>query len=339
MVSVPNNTFAGLSMERVLDKPFFVSEWDHAWPDEWRAESPLAYAAVAAFQGWSGATIHTYRYGTWGPVDRLGGGASTINGITYRNHFDAFNDPAKFGLFYQAALLFRRGDVRPGGKTVALRIPEDMPDWLLKTPADLAALTALPEVHRMGMALPGEPVQADAVVPSDKPAVDLQAGEVTSDTGELYRNWLKRIGWIDTPRTKAAYGFLGQAGRIELQGLALEVKTDFATIALSSLTDEPIEESADLLLTAVGRCDNTDAQYDEKHSRQLSFGRAPVLIEPIEATVAIKTKRPNLKVWVISEHGEAVTRLPVEYKDGVLSFEIGPQPPWNPSTIYYLIKV
>ena len=349
MVSAPTNAFASLSFERTLDKPFFVSdtldkpffvsEWDHAWPDEWRAESPLAYAAVGAFQGWSGFTIHTYRYSTWVPEDRLGGGASTINGITYRNHFDAFNDPAKFGLFYHTALLFRRGDVRPGEQRVAIDIPDEWPDWRLKRPGDIPALTLLPEVHRMGLALPGASCEAEAVVPPDQPTVDPAAGEVFSDTGELYRSWTRRYGWIDTARTKAAYGFLGQAGRIDLQGLSLEVETDFAVIALSSLTDEPIERSDSLLLTAVGRCDNAGARYDEGHTRQFDPGHAPVLIEAIEAQIEMKTDRPNLKVWVISEQAEAVARLPTEYREGRLGFRIGPQPSWNPSTTYYLIKI
>ena len=79
--------------------------------------------------------------------------------------------------------------------------------------------------------------------------------------------------------------------------------------------------------------------YDEAHTRQLDFGHTPVCIEPIRAKIRLKTERPNLKVIVISRHGEFVTRLPVEYADGVLHFEIGPQPSWNPSTIYYLIRV
>jgi len=338
MVGVTGNAFSHLSLMRLLDRPFFVSEWDHAWPDEWRAESPLAYAAVAAFQGWSGVVIHTYRYNTWTPEDRLGGGASTINGITYRNHFDAFNDPAKFGLFYHAALLFRRGDVRPADESVAVQVADEE-GWPLKWSRDIPALEGLVEKHRVGMVLPGEPCAADCVVPASQSAVNPNDGEVLSDTGELWRSWARRIGWIDAPRTKAAYGFLGEARPITLKGLELNVKTDFATIALSSLTDDPICESGTLLLTAVGRCDNTDAQYDETRTHQLGFGRAPIIIEPIEAQVAIHTTRPNLKVWVISDKGEAVTRLPTEYKDGVLRFEIGPQPRWNPSTMVYLIKV
>ena len=54
--------YPSLTMMRVLDRPFFVSEWDHPWPNEWRAESVLNLAAVSALQGWSGTAIHTYRY-------------------------------------------------------------------------------------------------------------------------------------------------------------------------------------------------------------------------------------------------------------------------------------
>ncbi|MHB1296819.1 MAG: glycoside hydrolase 5 family protein [Anaerolineae bacterium] len=336
MLGETRTTFDPLSMLRTLDKPYFASEWDHAWPAPYRAESPLWYAAVGALQGWSGFAIHTYRYGNH-PTDCMG--ATTINGVTYRMHFDTFNDPAKFGLFYHAALLFRRGDVKESATSVAVQVPEDMPGWRMKKPFELPGLALLPEQHRTGVALPGRPVDADASVPIDMPAVDTVAGEVCSDTGELYRNWQQRIGWIDTAMTKAAYGFLGEAGPISLDGLTLQVQTDFAVIALSSLTDEPIAASRSLLLTAVGRADNSDARYDETGTRQLDRGHAPVLIEPIEADVVVTTSRPNLKVWVIADNKEAVTPLPTTYEDGAFRFHIGAQPAYNPSTMYYLIRI
>jgi hypothetical protein len=162
---------------------------------------------------------------------------------------------------------------------------------------------------------------------------------VLSDTGELYRNWQKRFGWIDTPRTKVVYGFLQEAGEITLDGLSVSANTDFAVLALSSLSDDSIDRSKSLLLTAVGRCDNAGAQYDPEHRKQIDPGHPPVMIDPVRALLKIRTTRPNLKVLVISEHGDLVTRLPVSYEDSVLRFEIGPQPRWNPSTMYYLIKV
>lgn len=92
-------------------------------------------------------------------------------------------------------------------------------------------------------------------------------------------------------------------------------------------------------MTAVGRCENSDAVYNEDQTRLLKAGHHPVLIEAIEATIHLRTARPNLKVLLISEHGELVIKLPTRYEDGVLTFDIGPQPDWIPSTMYYLIRV
>lgn len=338
MVSSLENSFKSLAASRLSGKPFFVSEWDHAWPDEWRAESSLAYAAVAAFQGWSGVTIHTYRYSTWEAEDRLGGGAETINGITYRNHFDAANDPAKFGLFYHAALILRRGDLQPGASWVNVEVTGEGDEWLLIKPDDLPALTGLVERHRTGMLLPGQEATQGDSHPAGETCVSEKDGEVFSDTGEMWRSWQKGYGWIDTPSSKAVYGFVDTVPRITLKGLEIEAKTDFAVIALSSLTRDPLEEAKSILLTAVGRCDNSEAEYNTSHTLQTSFGHTPVLIEPIQAVITLHSNVPNLKVFVISQHGELVTRLPVEYAAGKLRFEIGPQPAWNPSTIYYLIR-
>ena len=337
MVGEAETTFDRLSFMRTLDKPYFVSEWDHAWPAPYRAESPVWYAAVGALQGWGGFTIHTYRYGTHHPQDWMG--ATSINGSPYRKHFDTFNDPAKFGLFYHAALLFRRADVRESDASVAIQTTEDLPFWPYRTSVDVPALTLLPEKHRVGVVVPGAPADADEVVSPDKVAVDTGQGEVRSDTGELWRSWEKRIGWIDSPRTTAAYGFLGEAGTISISGLELEVETDFATIAISSLTDDPISESDALLLTAVGRADNSGAEHNEEGTVTLDQGHAPVIIEPIEAKIKLETARPNLKVWVIADNKEAVTPLETEYEEGVLTFNIGPQPFYNRSSIYHIIRI
>lgn len=339
MVRATDTTLGVLSLMRLADRPFFVSEWDHAWPDPFRAESPLFYAAQAAFQGWGGCTIHTYRYSTWPPEEeRIGGGAQTINGITYRNHFDTFNDPAKFGLFYQAALLLRRGDVQPAREAVGVHDLGD--DRLLQTHQHLPALQLTAERHRLGILLPGqvEPHGWRAIL-SGETLVAEEAGQVLSDTDELGRNWQKGYGWIDTPRTQAVYGFLREAGELRLSSLKIQASSEFAVICLSSLSTKAIEEAEFLLLSAIGPCDNTEVQYSLDGRRQLSFGHAPVLMEPITASLALRTRHAHLKVWVISDHGEAVSRLPTRYHEGYLHFQIGPQPPYNPSTIYYLIRL
>ena len=93
------------------------------WPNSYRAEGPIYYAAVGALQNWSGFTIHTYSYGTrLEEMKILGRELSTpVAGVPYREGiFSTWNDPAKFGLFYHSALMFRRGDITPANQKYAI---------------------------------------------------------------------------------------------------------------------------------------------------------------------------------------------------------------------------
>ena len=315
--------------QRLLDRPLFISEWDSTWPNEWRAESPLMLAALCAHQDLAGTTIHTYRY-RYTPADCMG--AVVMDGVGYRVNFDTFIDPAKFGLFYHAALLFRRGDVAPALKTAGIRISEDM--IFNKAWEKIPAAGPAAERHKAGMVLPGQDIKTDLSVSPDDTLGHEDGDSVLSDTGEIYRNWAKRISWIDTARTKAAYGFLGETGEIALAGLKLKVDTPFAVIAVSSLSDEPIEGSDNLLLTAVGRADNTDATYNTEHTQRHEVGHAPILIERIDAAIKMTTNQANLSVRAIDAQGFHTGTIPSTYDQGVLSFRIGEVFP----SMYYLIQ-
>jgi hypothetical protein len=322
------------SRGRLLDRPFFVSEWDQTWPNEWRAESPLMLAGLAAFQEWSGTTIHTYRYRNCDPKGRMG--AVVMYGVGYRVNFDTFNDPAKFGLFYQAALLFRKGHVSPAKKSVGLQLREEdifAPVVRHGRRVPVPALAALSEQHRAGVILPGQTVTADEIVRSDTPEPATE-GAIASDTGELCRDRERKLGWIDTPCTKAAYGMLGKAGALELDGLKLTVKTAFATVALSSLDGEPLENSANILLTAVGRADNTNARYNEDHTERFYVGDAPILIEVIEAEIEMKTSQPHLRLLAIDPDGFIRDHSTISIEDSLARFAIGGKYP----SMYYLIQ-
>jgi hypothetical protein len=325
------NMLTGLTFNRVAGKPYFVSEWDNPWPNEWRAESSLLMAAVGAFQGWGGFCIHTYRYSRDEDVEMIGKPITSdaIGGVYYRGGvFDTFNDPAKFGLFYHAALIMRRGDVR-GATTTLNVVLEDQ-----TSRSRMKALQLTPEKHRVEMVLPGMVSTGATIVSPEEVVFDAEKGEVFSDTGELYRSFEKKFGWIDTPKTKAAYGFLGKEGTLALQDLKINVTTDFATVALSTLTDEPINSSSNMLLTAVGRADNTNSRYNEDHTQQLEVGHGPIQVQIIAATVKIKTDKKDLRVFAINPQGFIIGYIPSEYRDGVFEFEIGGIYP----SMYYLIQ-
>ena len=341
ITSTTNSQLAAVCASRLHGQPMIMTEWDMPWPNSYRAEAPIWFPAVACLQGWSSMTIHTYSYGTnLSHLDLLGKEASspTIGSVPYREGiFTCWNDPSKFGLFYHGALMMRRGDVSEAKKTIGARIT----DLTVNTVS--AAGCALPstamEIHRVDTVLDTTDVSdLDDIRPIGEAFPRENPKLIVSDTGELKRDVAKRRGFVDTPRTKAMYGFLGHAGantfggdKLEVEGLKVLCNTDFATIAMSSLTDDAIEHSDNILLSTIGRSRSRGAQFDGE--KLLDFGTGPIECEVIDAEIELKTSRENLRVWSVNSDGYYIGRIPTTYEDGWLKFHVGP----NFTGCYYLI--
>ena len=313
-------------------KPVFFSEWDITWPNAYRALGVPHMAAVACLQDWSGMTIHTYSYSSFlDRIDIMGKESSSdsIGSIAYRDgYFSIWNDPTKMNLFYHAALMLRRSDVKPANKLVGATLSEPL------SKLNFQAFTSLVERHRIETVLEGtdtsafdEIVKDTDVIPRENPL------RIESDTGELWRDLRRSIGAVDSPRTKIVYGMLGRYTAndtrrrdilgldLKLNGMTVDCLTDFAVVALSSLTDDPIENSPHMLLTTIGRARNTGAQFDGE--KMIDVGHAPIISEVIEADIAIKTDYPNLRVWGVNAEGYYVGNLDTTYEDGWLKFHVG----------------
>ena len=320
-VSGTKNSYLAVSgYNTSKDRPTYVSEWDMPWPNEYRAESVIYSAAVGSFQGWSGFAIHTYSYlPDSSRIDKIGEEVSSdmIANVPYRQGvFATWNDPAKFGLFYHAALITRRGDVREGEKLYGVDNPE------LKWDADRVGAN----IERYKFATSLDNVDGLEALP-----LDTDESFAKSDTGELYRSWELGYGTVDTEMTKCAYGSLARNGEIKLSGMTVKCKTDFAVIAMSSLTGDPITKSDNILLTTVGRAQNTDAKFIK--DLMVDVGRAPITIENIEAEIELETCYEGMKVWAVSAEGYYIGNVPTEYENGKLKFRLGE----TSRSMYYLI--
>jgi hypothetical protein len=117
--------------------------------------------------------------------------------------------------------------------------------------------------------------------------------------------------------------------------MSVDSYTDFGVIALSSLTDEPIEKSTNMLLSAIGRARNTGAQFDG--DKMIDVGHAPIMAEVIHANVKLKTEHgEKLRVWGVNAEGFYSGMLPTTYEDGWLKFHIGDVQ--NPACYYLIVK-
>ena len=146
------------------------------------------------------------------------------------------------------------------------------------------------EKHKVRFVFEGDKEFANAISPDNEGPAGFNRDTVISDTGELYRNWAASYGLIDTARTKSVFGTFKKGQKIQLKnGVEFEMSEEFATVTLTSLSGEDLDDARLILITAVGRADNTDAQYNEDHTKRISLGHGPVLIEPINATVRMKS--------------------------------------------------
>jgi hypothetical protein len=325
LVSEGPGAFCGwLAFNRVNGKPFSVSEWGEPWPNEWRAEMPLHLAYMAALQGWDGMAIYTYCHSAAPPPDYITG------------YFETFNDPALFGLFPHAALLYRRGDAAGARKRIGVKLGSRDEAVLNPIGAGLGALLAV-ETHRMEVLLPGrQATGVDEVVGRDEGGA--RANPIRSDTGEYERHFetegQRGYAVIRTPRTAAAYGFLGGRGGIDAGAAAFDIATDFATVAVSSLTEEAIAESDDLLVTAVGRAENNRQVFDLIHRRLVSSGEGPIMVEPIRGVVTIRTRRKDLRCHALDAEGRAMAEVKLAPTRDGLELRLGD----GPKTCYWRIR-
>ncbi len=335
--------FPNLGKCKLANKPFFISEWDMPWPNSYRAEGPIYYAAVGALQGWSGFAIHTYAYGTRLEDMKVLGReqSSPVAGVPYREGiFSVWNDPAKFGLFYHAALMLRRSDVSPAKKKIA--VFSKPVDKVVTTPQT----TGL-EQHFLANTFEDKlPAGYDELISEDDKIPVPEPGKFVSDNGELWRDLKKRIGAVDTPRTKVFYGFLNLNGprssikapttdnNIRLNGVSVDCQTDFGVIAMSSLTNDPIETSDNIMISAIGRARNTGAQFDGE--KMIDVGKPPIMAEVVQAKITMKTDKPDkLRVWGVNAEGFYAGKCAItDNGDGTISFEIGDE--LNPAC-YYLV--
>lgn len=280
------NTLIGLARSRVWGKPYTVSEYDHPAPSDYRAEGLPMASAFAGFQDWD--ALFQFDYGRT-PQD--------WTKAALQGYFQMSTDPAVVAFMPVCAHLFRRSDVRPGERLIRLRIPQDkIVELVAQWRGDFAGLwekaagvpRETPLLYRVAVewTKTGD-IRADRVTPPKNK-------QYVSDTQEIIWQELASGQWaflVDTPRTKLAVGRL--AGQQLHWGLLTIKPTPGATghcvVALTSLDNQPLTQSRQMLLVAASRVENQNMQWDEsRRTVGRNWGQGPTIVERVglEGTAA-----------------------------------------------------
>ena len=275
---------------RVKGMPYTLSEWNCAWPNEYRLEGPLFMAAYGALHDWDALMQFDFTGGDWG---------EKIEG-----NFDIGNKPGVFGIWPAAALLYRRNDVKADASAT-----ERVFEWQEVT--GLAGGWLHPSVSLAGRT----EISFSKKGRRETAGVDRRA--YASRDGSMRWDEESAVFSVDTPRSKLAQGFL-KGYDVLLDGMRLKMATEFCAVAVSSLDLEPIERARRVLVSCAGRAENTRTTYRRSRTRLSSAGEAPILREAVKGTLELRIGAARVTVYPLDENGVRLQGKPTTAKDGWL---------------------
>lgn len=293
---------AWIGAAKVSGMPLSVSEWNiEQFPAADRFTAPLYTAGIASLQGWDALMLYGY---SQAPLNGAAGGSS----------YSSFNDPAIMGVMPAAALLYRQNHVAP-----AKRLYELQPDrasfyFDAQNPERAKSIRTLLETSRFSVLPPPAPelpwlknresAEKNRTVIRDMNADFIPAGHnhVTSDTGELRRDWEKGIQTIDTPRSQVAAGALG-GEVIRLGNATFSIRTKKAVVAVQSLDNRSIRKSGRILITFIAR------------SRPAPTNKTVMLSEPVSGQITFAAP-PGMRLYPVNRSGALDKPLRVKYAGG-----------------------
>lgn len=295
-----------MSAGQVVGKPMTVTEWNaEPFPTPDRHTLPLWVASTASHQGWSGLMQYAYMQE---PI-RAPGTAS---------NWHSSNDPGLLATLPAAALMYRQGHVKEAVTTYVFDPGSKVLFDQAISPANSPALRTAAERGKLMIAMPltkelpwltQSRIPKDAIVLRDPnvAVLDAEANEATTDTGESVRNWSKGTYTINTVRTQAAMGWLGNH-TITLRDITIKSVTPNATIAVQSIDGAPIASSRDLLISL-------GARAVPKPNNQV-----PYHVEPLEGVLTIRAAK-GLRLTMRDTKQQAKD-VPMGYRDGTYTIKL-----------------
>ena len=317
-------TLLGLASHRVAGKPFTVTEYNHAAPNDFAAETVPLILGYAAAQDWDGVFLFDYA------SNRDGWNPGKITG-----YFEVSSDPNKMAMLPSMARAFLSGEVKPFAGTTTLTVSQGDLLGLSARAMDANVYngTVANQWRALGL------TRADVVESRLQLKLSPGAGAPKLERsgargGQWSWDWRGGRGIVST-NAPAAKSFVGRVGDSFTVGPLdagawrvsdVQSGNQWAALTLVSRDGQPVPQSKSLLLTALNRAENTGMKWNEtRTSVGLGWGEGPTQIQVPAAHIEIQTKAKRARVFALSSTGARGPIQSSQLKNGVLSFDIGPQ--------------
>lgn len=271
-----------IARRRVFGKPYAISEWNCSAPNPYRVEGGLIMSVYAAMHGW-----HPMQFdftSTHQAGEKLG------------HVLDIYNQPAVLALWPATSMIYHRKDVKEAETGYFSRLTRKQ---VLDPSYDAERYPKIGLIAKTGLMFTD--IEDDSSY-NDKNLLDkIKTAFYKSVTEEVTWNTKQGIFIIDTERSQGLVGFPEEKS-LSFKDAVIKIKTDFAAVVLSSVSKESIKNSKKLLLTAVSRARPKGMELNGKGDI-INAGTMPVLVQPVEGLVVLKTDSP-IAVYKLSSSGE-----------------------------------
>lgn len=299
MVSNIGSGLYSAGLQQVSGRPFAFSEWMSLIPNEWTAESsPIIATYGMGLQGWDASYVFATDYPQY---------SSTLQTHGIYNA----TSPTQMALYPVLSRMIYRGDIKEGEIVVNRKVNLSS---VLKgeTPLNETIKQDFDRKDMKGM-FPLQFMAAGKILLTfsnenkteylENLASLWKDSVMTSSTGQLA--WSEKGKGYFIINSAGTKGFVGFSDRkkIDLGDIGIQTDNEFAVILVTSLEkDKGINDSRQILVTAIARAKNTDMVYNNDHTELLETGKSPILLEPVKFSLSVN-RNSNPKVTILDHSG------------------------------------
>jgi hypothetical protein len=314
-------TFFGLAAQRLAGKPFTLSEYNHPAPLDAQAECVPMIASFAAAQDWDGVWLFDYS-----------GSTNAWSRENLSGFFDIDTNPAKWGFMRAGAAIFQNRNTSPTIPS-SMHVPMGRPDEL---PARLARLHLQYGLDMLRMLsdiskgwVTRQSMQGCIYVPS-----------YTSDTDAVSgTSWnAPKIAWSTDAQGRGLYRVIAHfvqvyTGHVSRFAGETDGQVRMESPEFVALTMTPLDSDNTILVTACGRCENTDMQFSaDRRTVGRNWGKAPVRIEAVRGSLIVPKGRWTCHA--LAPDGSPGREVPITYADDQGTLVLSPEY----ATMWYLLE-
>jgi len=293
MLTQPGSGYLGTGLQQVAGHPFGISEWTHVYPNVYGAEGTPIYAVYGmGLQGWD--TSFQFQSFSRAGYDPIVGNLP----------FGVWNaeQPCHIGQYPVLARMIYRGDVKEGEAVSVRRVSDknlatgtfdfneqtvgsgDIKDYSSSVPREALA------AGRVLVEFTGDKEEATTLPELSK--YKLADKVIQSNTKQLVWDYSgKGFILINTPGTKGVVGFTPDAPH-KLDNVTVTIHNPFASVLVTALEkDKTLANCKHALVSVIARASNTGFSYFTLNNNIIDNGKAPILLEPIQARIGITGRR------------------------------------------------